>query len=252
MDIKTQLTVSDNYGQKFKIAGPKTQIGSSSQCNIVLDEPGILNTHGEIRFDDNNWVLQDISGENSIGVNGENIQGPYQLKNNDVISIGSAILRVSIEDLQSAPISNGNEDTPSQNVVADLSSFRSSGDSSVTTNQSVINQNVTKKNCRACQQLIHPEAEICPHCGVRQMEPSIPTNRVGKKSRTTAALLAVFLGWIGAHKFYLNQTGPGLLYLLFSWTYLPGIVGFFEGISYFRMNDQQFAEKHADSGEIIH
>lgn len=34
------------------------------------------------------------------------------------------------------------------------------------------------------------------------------------KSKTTATLLAFFLGGLGAHKFYLGQTGQGILFLL--------------------------------------
>ncbi len=36
----------------------------------------------------------------------------------------------------------------------------------------------------------------------------------GPKSKRTAALLAIFLGWLGIHRFYLGFTGIGLLMLL--------------------------------------
>lgn len=49
-----------------------------------------------------------------------------------------------------------------------------------------------------------------------------------KKSPTTAILWALFLGGIGAHKFYMGQTGLGILYLLFVWTYIPSIIAFIE------------------------
>ncbi|MEZ4462632.1 MAG: TM2 domain-containing protein [bacterium] len=35
------------------------------------------------------------------------------------------------------------------------------------------------------------------------------------KDKTTAFLLAWFLGGFGIHKFYLGENGAGLLYLLF-------------------------------------
>ena len=65
-----------------------------------------------------------------------------------------------------------------------------------------------------------------------------------KKSRGTAALLAILLGSIGGHKFYLGKAGAGVLYLLFFWTYVPGIVGFFEGIYYLTMSDEAFTQKY--------
>ncbi len=49
-----------------------------------------------------------------------------------------------------------------------------------------------------------------------------------KKNPTTAVLLALFLGGIGIHKFYLGQTVIGVIYLIFCWTMIPGIIAFFE------------------------
>ena len=45
-----------------------------------------------------------------------------------------------------------------------------------------------------------------------------------KKSVGAAVLLAVFLGGVGAHKFYLGQSGLGVLYLVFCWTFIPSII----------------------------
>lgn len=52
-----------------------------------------------------------------------------------------------------------------------------------------------------------------------------------KKNPTTAVILALLLGGLGAHKFYLGQTGMGILYLLFCWTYIPSIVAFIEAFT---------------------
>lgn len=49
-----------------------------------------------------------------------------------------------------------------------------------------------------------------------------------KKSPTTAVLWALFLGGLGAHKFYMGQTGLGILYLIFVWTYIPSFIAFIE------------------------
>jgi TM2 domain-containing membrane protein YozV len=60
------------------------------------------------------------------------------------------------------------------------------------------------------------------------------------KNRLTAALLAFFLGGIGFHKFYLGQNVAGILYLLFCWTLIPGVIAFFESIGLLLMSDQAF------------
>jgi TM2 domain-containing membrane protein YozV len=92
--------------------------------------------------------------------------------------------------------------------------------------------------CFACGQPIDARAELCPKCGVRQK------TATGQKSRTTAALLALFLGGIGVHKFYLGRIGQGFLYLIFFWTFIPAIVAFVEFIIYICMSDEAFSAKY--------
>lgn len=60
------------------------------------------------------------------------------------------------------------------------------------------------------------------------------------KSKTTAAILALFLGGIGVHRFYLNQTGLGLMYLLFCWTLIPLFVSLIDFIWLLTMNENRF------------
>jgi len=43
-------------------------------------------------------------------------------------------------------------------------------------------------------------------------------------------LLALFLGGLGAHKFYSGRIGLGILYLVFCWTWIPSFVSLIEGI----------------------
>lgn len=63
------------------------------------------------------------------------------------------------------------------------------------------------------------------------------------KSKTTAAILAIFLGGIGVHRFYLNQSGLGILYLLFCWTFIPLIVSFIDFIWLLTMDENRFNQK---------
>jgi len=93
--------------------------------------------------------------------------------------------------------------------------------------------------CRDCGAVIQSRAEICPKCGVRQRV--MPT---ANRNRSTAAIFAFFLGGLGIHKFYLGQSGSGIVYLLFCWTLIPAIVGFIEGIVYLSMSDVTFNAKY--------
>ena len=49
-----------------------------------------------------------------------------------------------------------------------------------------------------------------------------------KKSVTIAFLLTFFLGGFGVHKFYFNEVGVGLVYLIFSWTFIPSLIALIE------------------------
>lgn len=64
------------------------------------------------------------------------------------------------------------------------------------------------------------------------------------KSKSTAGILALFLGGLGVHKFYLNRAGQGLLYLVFCWTFIPAFIAFIEAIIYFTMSDADFNTKY--------
>lgn len=52
-----------------------------------------------------------------------------------------------------------------------------------------------------------------------------------KKNPTTAVILALFLGGIGGHHFYLGNIALGLIYLIFSWTFIPAIIAFIEAFT---------------------
>ena len=77
------------------------------------------------------------------------------------------------------------------------------------------------------------------------------------KSKVAAGLLAIFLGGLGIHKFYLGFTGPGLVYLLtntIGWVVtvfllgLPnialGVIALIEGIIYLTKSDEEFEQTY--------
>ncbi len=75
--------------------------------------------------------------------------------------------------------------------------------------------------------------------------PPVPYPPVSSdKNRVTAGVLAILLGVFGIHKFYLNRPLEGLLYLLFSWTTIPTLLGLIDGITYLSMSDADFAYKY--------
>jgi TM2 domain-containing membrane protein YozV len=62
-----------------------------------------------------------------------------------------------------------------------------------------------------------------------------------RKNKKTATLLAFpILGSLGFHKFYFGKIGHGILYILFSFTFIPTLISFYEFISYSKMNEEKF------------
>jgi len=100
-----------------------------------------------------------------------------------------------------------------------------------------------KAVCQLCANK-HAGKIYCDTCA------ALPTT---DKSKIVAGLLAIFLGTLGIHKFYLGRTGWGVAYLLISIlgivllaipTLIISIVAFIEGIILLCMSDEKFAEKY--------
>ncbi len=110
---------------------------------------------------------------------------------------------------------------------------------------------IDEKFCSECGAVIKAKAEICPKCGVRQLNRPSSVNlgavAPNGKSRIAAALLAFFLGGLGIHKFYLGQVGLGIVYLIFFWTFIPAIIAFIEFIIFLAMSDETFSERYGQT-----
>ncbi len=65
-----------------------------------------------------------------------------------------------------------------------------------------------------------------------------------KKNKYIAAVLAFAFGGFGVHRFYLGQTGLGILYLIFSITGIPWIIGFIDFIIFLIADEKAFDLKY--------
>lgn len=77
-----------------------------------------------------------------------------------------------------------------------------------------------------------------------------------KQSRnpSTALILALLLGGVGAHRFYLRQWGLGVAYLLFAWTFIPVFVALIECFLIRRRTEkynEQVAQQILDKMDVI-
>ena len=90
--------------------------------------------------------------------------------------------------------------------------------------------------CYNCGRGIAAGVAYCPYCHAKQVQ-------LNSKDKTTAGLLAFFLGGFGIHRFYLGQWW-GVFYLLFWVTWIPSIVSFFEAFVFWFTSRQTWQQKY--------
>jgi TM2 domain len=72
--------------------------------------------------------------------------------------------------------------------------------------------------CTQCGSRMRPEDRFCHACGwdvetdTSPLQPSRVANP-SDRNRLAALLLAILLGWMGAHRFYVGKIGTGLVFL---------------------------------------
>ena len=112
------------------------------------------------------------------------------------------------------------------------------------------------KFCRRCGVALNPEQIVCIKCGAGVLPGRNFSGGYGgsvggePKNKLAAGLLAIFLGWIGIHKFYMGSWGWGMVFVAVVFTtggflgLVTGICGLVEGILYLTMPQEQFDEKY--------
>lgn len=64
------------------------------------------------------------------------------------------------------------------------------------------------------------------------------------RDQTRAVLLSAVLGDFGLHHFYLGQPYRGMLYLLFFWTGIPGVIASLEACRYGLLSSEAWAVRY--------
>lgn len=98
--------------------------------------------------------------------------------------------------------------------------------------------------CSNCGAKVPENTHFCPSCGYR-----INASVSGKKDKLVAGLLALFLGYLGIHYFYLDKTTAGILTIVLSlctcgiWSVIP----FIQGILMLVMDEREFNAKYVET-----
>jgi TM2 domain-containing membrane protein YozV len=73
----------------------------------------------------------------------------------------------------------------------------------------------------------------------------------GADDKTITALLAIFLGGFGVHRFYVGHMKLGVLYLCLIWTSIPAWAGVIEGILILVKDDDWYVENYKGPAPIL-
>ena len=113
--------------------------------------------------------------------------------------------------------------------------------------------------CPSCGNEIDEGARFCKSCGKAMSDagesgpettgrPRYTAQHPGPtKSKVAAGVLAIVLGGLGIHKFYLGLVTPGILLIIITVVtcgIVGPIIGLIEGILYLTMTDEQFYDTY--------
>jgi TM2 domain-containing membrane protein YozV len=196
-------------GRQYPLDKPRVTIGRAPDNHIALQDARVSGHHAVIQREGGHLILTDLGSTNGTYVNRHRLTGPCRLRPGDFINLGNHT-QLTVQDERGprvAPTQVADGPPPPVAVPA-----------------------------QAPQP--YAQAQYYQQPVVVQAPPS-PSS----KDRTSAGIMALLVGGIGIHKFYLGQGGWGVIYLLFCWTGIPAIVAFIEGIQYLSMSDEQFARR---------
>ena len=107
--------------------------------------------------------------------------------------------------------------------------------------------------CKKCGADIG-DAKFCPKCGQavdRENAAPAPVYSGKTVNKIAYGLIAIFLGWIGIHRFYAGRWLSGIMYLLFFWTGIPWLLGLIEGIIAFTRDDDGYGNIPVEDGKYF-
>jgi pSer/pThr/pTyr-binding forkhead associated (FHA) protein len=105
-------------GQSFRFVGGRCKIGrDASECEVVLDDPGVSSLHAQIINEGETWKLINLMSSNGSFVNGQRVQTAY-LSGGDRLQFGATELIFNLGGLKSASSGGGISATETVVVAA--------------------------------------------------------------------------------------------------------------------------------------
>ena len=111
-----QLVISEGKeaGREFVFDQASVLIGRTSECDVILYDPGVSRRHARIFVEDGEFFVEDVGSSNGTQVNGEVVK-KQPLKDGDSISLGPVVFAFKPTELEpetnEAPLPEGGAHT---------------------------------------------------------------------------------------------------------------------------------------------
>lgn len=235
----------DHFGRVYQVTGDITTIGPGKRNAIVIPEMNGEGTVLTLERNGNYWQLVPSHADLAIDLNGASTRGTQFLRDQDVVQTEGIALRfVESDTIGAQPIGNpgaiampdwaGSTDYATKAQPPDVSNFS-----------------------QAEPQPSFPYA-YAPQSPMGQPIQPMPYGNApygyppkASKDKTAATFLAFLLGTVGAHHFYLGNYALGIIYLLFSWTSIPFILGIVDGIRLANLSDAEWLQKYPPTPTVL-
>jgi hypothetical protein len=77
--------------QEYPLHVDTTTIGREAANDIIINDPEISRRHAIVKSQAGRWMIEDLGSTNGTYVNGQRLNQPRELYNNDIVDIGDSV-----------------------------------------------------------------------------------------------------------------------------------------------------------------
>jgi hypothetical protein len=81
--------VRPTRGQPIRLERQTVRIGRNLSNEVIVNDPKVSRFHSQIRYENGQFVVYDVSSTNGVRINGVRAQRPVPLRPNDTLGVGS-------------------------------------------------------------------------------------------------------------------------------------------------------------------
>ena len=98
LTIYEEFDAEETIIEDFDLIAQRILIGSGPDNGLVLEAADVAPAHASLELRHEQWVLQDLGSATGTHVNGQAVEGPLHLHDNDLIALGSVKIRFHTDE----------------------------------------------------------------------------------------------------------------------------------------------------------